>query len=105
MHTLTIKSRVAFVPTCSSAKKENPISSARKAFEKKRTASLKENVNNLLSIANSDIKEYSGFIKELDDLHKKEFQQVFDSLKTRLNKNNADLKESSDEENIFVDKD
>ncbi len=61
--------------TCvaSAAKKpESPIQLARKAFEKKRITSLKENINKLVMIATADTKEVVEFIKELDELHKKE---------------------------------
>lgn len=69
---------------------KNNIVAARKLFESKRLVSLKENVNKLILIATADTKEISDFIKELDELHKKE-----------LNYN----KKKSDEENEDEDED
>ena len=72
------KSRTLFVPVCESKKpKENPINASRKAFEKKRGVTLKENVNALLKIANTDIKESGDFIKNLDELHKQALKEIF----------------------------
>ena len=51
---------------------KNHIVAARKLFESKRLVSLKENVNKLILIATADTKEISDFVKELDELHKKE---------------------------------
>jgi len=51
---------------------KNNIVAARKLFESKRLVSLKENVNKLILIATADTKEISDFVKELDELHKKE---------------------------------
>ena len=51
---------------------KNNIVAARKLFENKRLVSLKENVNKLILIATADTKEISDFVKELDELHKKE---------------------------------
>jgi hypothetical protein len=70
--------RAAFKIRCSSSsekKPPNPVQKARKTFEKKRGDSLKENVNKLILIANKDIKEYGDFIKELDEIHKKELKK------------------------------
>ena len=77
-------------------KKENPVQKARKIFEKKRGDSLKENVNKLVAIANKDIKEYGDFIKELDEIHKKE-------LKKDKKPTNTDSMDESGE-NIFLEK-
>jgi len=62
--------------TCRASSKDNApknhIVAARKLFESKRLVSLKENVNKLILIATADTKEISDFVKELDELHKKE---------------------------------
>ena len=83
-------------------KKENPVQKARKAFEKNRGDSLKENVNKLIAIANKDIKEYGDFIKELDEIHKKELKKD----KKPANASAAESIESIDDssDNIFLDK-
>lgn len=61
------------VVCCSAPKKpERPIHNARKLFEKKRIATIKENISKLVSIASNDSKEVVDFLKELDELHKKE---------------------------------
>jgi hypothetical protein len=51
---------------------KNNIVAARKLFEKKRLVSLKDNFNKLILIATADTKEITDFVKELDELHKKE---------------------------------
>jgi hypothetical protein len=98
---LSTRSRSVFVPVCEAKKpKENPINISRKAFEKKRSVTLKENVNTLLKIANIDIKEAGDFIKELDELHK-------DALKKAFKKDGKEDSESDsvtvvdEDENIF----
>lgn len=58
--------------------KPSPINEARKAFEKRRLVSLKENFSKLVMIATADGKELSDFAKELDELHKKEFSTLFE---------------------------
>ena len=107
MNSLLIKSsRVTIKPLCSSEKKINPVSVTRKNFEKTRSESLKENFNKLIVIASSDIKEYSDFFKELDEIHKKELSQFADNLKQNFSKSNSSSSSVKviDEENIFVDK-
>ena len=96
-----IRNRTLFVPVCESKRpKENPINSSRKAFEKKRNLTLKENVNVLLKIANIDIKEYGDFIKELDELHKNELSKVFKKQQS-FDEASISLGEAINEENIF----
>lgn len=91
--------RTSVVTRCAAAKKSNPITVSRKNFEQKRTKSLKENFNQLLLIANSDIREYTDFIKELDELHRNEFKGIVDKFKTPKEE------DEETEENIFVKKD
>jgi hypothetical protein len=106
MYAVISRSRVAFAPACSAKKSnETPINVARKNFEKKRVSSLKENVNTLLTIANADVKQYTEFFKELDELHKKELKQFVDKVKSReVVASSSDIKETSEEDNIFLDK-
>ncbi len=89
--------RTAFSIQCCN-KKENPVQKARKVFEKKRGDSLKENVNKLIAIANKDIKEYGDFIKELDEIHKKELKK--DKKKTTT----ETIESVDDSDNIFLEK-
>jgi len=107
MNSLLIKnSRVMVKPQCSSEKKTNPISVSRKNFEKTRSESLKENFNKLMVIASSDLKEYSDFFKELDEIHKKELGQLADNLKEQFSKSNSSSAvKVIDDENIFVERD
>lgn len=105
MNSLLIKSsRVMVKPICSSEKKVNPINVTRKNFEKIRSESLKDNFNKLMVIASSDIKEYSDFFKELDEIHKKELSQLADNLKEQFSKSQPSSVTVIDDENIFVDK-
>lgn len=75
-------------------KPPSPINEARKAFEKRRLVSLKENFSKLVMIATSDGKELSDFAKELDELHKKEFGAIFEKSPHRAGK---------ERENIFLE--
>lgn len=96
---LSIRSRSVFAPVCEANKpKENPINASRKAFEKKRTITLKENVNTLLKIANLDIQEAGDFIKELDELHKQTLKKVF---KKKDKEEFESLTVINEDENIF----
>lgn len=76
-----------------SLKSENPIVDARKRFEKKRNIVLKDNFNKIANIASSEVKDLKGFIDELDQLHRKEFDKL-------LNKN-AEVVEADEIDNIF----
>lgn len=86
---------------CSSQKQENPVTVARKAFENKRSKTAKENLNKLLFVANSDAKEIGDFLKELDELHKKELSTLFDKVKSKVNVP-ADEDNDAEDSNIFV---
>lgn len=89
-------SRRSLVCVASSAKKtESPILRARKAFETKRMVSLKENLNKIVAIATADVKELTDFVKELDELHKKEL------MPSKYSKA-EDTSEDQTDENIFV---
>jgi hypothetical protein len=59
-----------------SIKSNNPIVDARKRFEQKRNIVLKDNFNKIANIASSEIKDLKGFIDELDQLHRKEFDKL-----------------------------
>lgn len=81
------------------SKADNPIINARKAFEKKRMTSLKENFNKLVTIATADSKEVVDFVKELDELHKKEIEKFMDKMPKTVGSSN----ENESKENIFLD--
>ena len=74
-------------------KPPSPIQESRKAFEKRRLVSLKENFSKLVMIATADAKELTDFAKELDELHKKEFAVIFDKVPAA----------QSNTENIFLE--
>ena len=109
MNFTIVRSRSAVVtPRCCASKKNetnqvNPVTVSRKRFEAKRGASLKENLNKLLVIANADIKEYGDFIKELDEIHKKEVNVFIDKVKTGGPASSTSSPEDEGE-NIFVSK-
>ena len=89
-------SRRSVVCVASAKKTESPIVRARKAFETKRMASLKENLNKIVAIATADVKELTDFVKELDDLHRKELMPG----KSKTEESVVD--EDQNDENIFV---
>lgn len=99
---MLLRRAVFKVQCCTDKKPPNPVQKARKTFEKKRGDSLKENVNKLIAIANKDIKEYGDFIKELDEIHKKELNKK----KKAPTPTDSTTTSSSDEEeySIFLDK-
>lgn len=86
--------------TCHAASRynspKNHIVAARKLFESKRLVSLKENVNKLILIATADTKEISDFVKELDELHKKELN---------YNKKKSDEEDDDDDDTDADDAD
>ena len=101
----------------SSSSQSNPtvknISNIRKEFEKTRSNTLKDNVNKLIAIARSDIKEYSDLFKELDDVHKESINNFINQVKNYVNdnksskktsgvKDSSDSTEESQDENIFL---
>lgn len=91
-------SRRSLVCVASAKKAESPIVRARKAFESKRMVSLKENLNKIVAIATADVKELTDFVKELDDLHKKELMPN----KYKTSETSAVEEEDQSDENIFV---
>lgn len=58
---------------CSQQNSTNPVTVARKKFEKAREQTLKENFNRLVFIATNDVRQVTDFVKELDEIHKKAF--------------------------------
>lgn len=91
-------------------KTENAITIARKAFEKKRAVNAKENLNKVLLVADTDLKEYYNFFKELEEIHRKEFLTLHDKVVAPLKRvtGSTDEKvktdeavEEDDDENIF----
>ncbi len=85
----------------SAEKKENPITVARKAFEKKRAVNAKENLNKVIRVADADLKEYGNFFKELEEIHRKEFLSFHDKMIAPLKKTT----DSSDEKVVAEDED
>lgn len=79
---------------CNATEPEKPLRAARLAFEKKRTESVKKNLSDLLVIATADVKEYTEFLKEIDLLHRKEFEKF-------IPKKEQKVSEEVEEENIF----
>lgn len=90
-------SRRSLVCVASAKKTESPIVRARKTFETKRMVSLKENLNKIVAIATADVKELTDFVKELDDLHKKELMPG----KSKTTDESVAEEDQSDE-NIFA---
>jgi len=100
-------STVRCVAKASSNKPEHPITIARKSFEAKRSITLKENFNKLALLATADTKEISDFIKVIDELHRKEFEELRSKASQLFTKKNTTTSsrsgvETDDEENIFL---
>lgn len=94
---MMLLSRRSLVCVASAKNTESPIVRARKAFETKRMVSLKENLNKIVAIATADVKELTDFVKELDELHKKELMPG----KSKATEASVEEEDQSDE-NIFV---
>lgn len=108
MYCLLNTPRLSICSPIRSSKKDNPVTTSRKAFEAKRVKTAKENLNKVLIIANTDIRECNEFIKELDTLHKQQFQTLWDKVKANVSQSSNEVDETSlkTEEannNIFVD--
>ena len=89
-------------------------------FGKKRSSVAKENLNKLVSVSQQEVQELSELFKELDALHKAQFDEWKDSFKAQkpckkdAEKDDENVKSSTDEAivveavveetNIFVDK-
>jgi len=82
---------------------KNNIVAARKLFESKRLVSLKENVNKLILIATADTKEISDFVKELDELHKKELN--YNKKKSEEDADTPDSEDTLDSEESVLKND
>lgn len=78
----------------------NSIKDARKRFEKERTVTIKDNFNKVLGIANVEVKEVGGFLKELDQLHKDILGSWGDKKSASVVANEEDARD----DNIFADK-
>jgi flagellin-specific chaperone FliS len=79
----------------------NPISDARKRFEKRRNTIAKENFNKIVNIVNADLKDSQEFLTELDKLHRIEF----DKLVNKNKENDVTVvtpSEVIDDDNIFA---
>jgi hypothetical protein len=88
-------------------------------FYKKRTVTLKENVNELLKISQVDMNEIAEFARELDAFHKSKFDDLKANFNDKTKKNcnekteltespskdeSATKEEDGSEENIFLEK-
>lgn len=96
------------IPNNNNNNNKNGINEARKKFEKERNVTLKENLNKVLAIGNNEVKEVGGFLKELDELHKKQLKDVFGSWgKKGSSSSPISIKaaeEDARDDNIFADK-
>jgi hypothetical protein len=89
----------ALTVRCSASRPVNPVTALRKRFETMRIARLKENFSKVANIGSTDLKDFSDFVKELDQIHKDEFSKTKTSLTTE------NLVGSDDaDENIFKEK-
>ena len=89
-----------------------------KEFGKKRNTVAKENLNKLVSVSQQEVQELSELFKELDVLHKAQFDELKTAFKASWTKAQGEEKEQGDEvvavtevvepivdeTNIFVDK-
>jgi hypothetical protein len=86
-------------------------------FGKKRSSVAKENLNKLVSVSQQEVQELSNLFKELDALHREQFDEWkkgFQTQKSSCKKDGEEDVKSSDEPiiveavveetNIFVDK-
>jgi hypothetical protein len=90
-------SRRSIICVASSKKPDNPVVAARKAFEKRRMTSVKENFNKLVVIATADAKEVTDFLKELDEIHKKALMPKSELMATSSNSSGE-----GEEDNTFL---
>jgi len=111
MNSVLLKNRTVLKVKCESNSSNNQvknITNIRKEFEKSRSLILKDNVNKLLAIARSDVKEYSDLFKELDNVHKESINNFINQVKNYVNDNKyskdekKDDQSNKDEENIFI---
>jgi hypothetical protein len=85
-------------------------------FGKKRSSVAKENLNKLVSVSQKEVQELSDLFKELDALHREQFDEwknAFQTQKPCKKEGEEDVKSSDEpiiveavveETNIFVDK-
>lgn len=78
----------------------NSINEARKRFQKERQVTIKDNFNKVLGIANVEVKEVGGFLKELDQLHK----DILGSWGGKKSASTVAKEEDARDDNIFADK-
>ena len=74
-----------------------------KQFSKKRTDVAKENFNKLVTISQQEVQEINDFIKELDTLHRDQFEEIKQSFNNNLTRDET-VSEDVKEENIFEEK-
>jgi DNA-binding transcriptional regulator GbsR (MarR family) len=85
-----------------------------KDFSKKRSTVAKENLNKLVSVSKQDVQELNDLFKELDALHRAQFDEWKDALKNATSQKSDVDSENVEPEvvvpvveeatNIFVDK-
>jgi DNA-binding transcriptional regulator GbsR (MarR family) len=87
-----------------------------KDFSKKRSAVAKENFNKLVSVSQQDVQELSALFKELDTLHRTQFEEIKKAFQNKKEKSEDDVTATeevavtaevevvADDENIFADK-
>ena len=75
-----------------------------KQFNKKRTDVAKENFNKLVAISQQEVQEINDFIKELDTLHRDQFEEIKQSFKNNNITEDETVQEDENEENIFEEK-
>jgi gas vesicle protein len=87
-----------------------------KEFGKKRTSVAKENLNKLVSVSQQEVQELSDLFKELDALHRAQFDEwknAFQTQKPCKKEGEEDVKSGDEpivveavveETNIFIDK-
>lgn len=87
---------------CSSSKKEPK--AIFKEFHKKRTDTIKQNANHIVAISQKDLAEVNSFLKELDELHKAQFDGLKDIIKKhRESKNKSDASASTVDPEVVVE--
>ena len=66
---------------------------------KKRNVSIKENINKLIAIGTSEVKEFNELMKEFDIAHKK----ALDVLKSNSSSESSSTPSTEETDNIFLD--
>lgn len=86
-----------------------------KDFSKKRATVAKENLNKIVSVSQQDVQELNDLFKELDSLHRAQFDEWKNAIKNATSKKDDDVEAEEvepvvveavveDDTNIFIDK-